>query len=227
MEDYNILANKYAAWHQSVKGADPYKEELDFLTESANVILDVGCGAGEALAYLAPHSIFSVGTDISIEMMHIGKKIAVDNSIGNIAFVVADLDNQPFKKNTFDYIFSRYALHHSDLSISLPELERCLIPGGRLLVRDLVTNFPMFQRFGWWHALVVFFKIPKRIIKRGFKSLKLFLDLGLDPTWIQHQVENNLMSPRKFRQAYHNLLPGCWFSGKRRNVVHWVSPSSK
>ena len=48
--------------------------------------------------------------------------------------VLADVNRLPFRDACFDYVVSRYTLHHTDLDASLPEVRRVLAPGGLLAI---------------------------------------------------------------------------------------------
>ena len=69
-------------------------------------ILDVGCGVGATSCYIAKmHNCKVVGIDITRKMLDWAKGKAKEKVVkGRVEFVVADVQNLPFKDNTFDVV---------------------------------------------------------------------------------------------------------------------------
>lgn len=104
-------------------------------------VLDLGCGNGyETKEYLKRKAKKVVGLDASVELLKQGKK-----QYPKIEFHNGLFENIPFLKNSFDYIFSRYALQTAkELDSIWKEAHRVLKPGGVFMF--LVTH-PIRQMY--------------------------------------------------------------------------------
>lgn len=91
-------------------------------------LLDLGCGAGQALIVLdlAPERV-AVGLDVDREALRLGRVLQPD-----LLLVCGRGEALPFRKGCFDLVASRVALPYMDLSRSLREVGRILAPGGRI-----------------------------------------------------------------------------------------------
>lgn len=67
--------------------------------EKRELILDAGCGTGMLLEKI-PSKQRVVGVDFSLEMIRVAR-----NKIGNSNFIRAEINNLPFKDNTFTKVF--------------------------------------------------------------------------------------------------------------------------
>jgi len=75
------------------------------------LILNVGCGKGREAMMIADHSQTKVtAVDLNFSMLELKDKIL---EFKQVDFVVASLFNLPFKKESFDYIFSHGVIHHT------------------------------------------------------------------------------------------------------------------
>jgi SAM-dependent methyltransferase len=101
-------------------------------------VLDLGCGLGTELGFLARVGFLAVGIDLS------GIALASAQSAFPVAnFVVADLRDLPFSDGAFDAILDRGTFHYmppDDRPRYEREARRVLQPGGRLLLRACLTT---------------------------------------------------------------------------------------
>ena len=106
-----------------------------------DLVLDVAAGTGHAARTLAPSVRAVVALDATAAMLEQGHNAAQQESHGNIIFVRGDARALPFPDRSFDIVVSRFALHHlEDPAIVLQEMRRCVRPGGRLAVADLLAD---------------------------------------------------------------------------------------
>ena len=95
-------------------------------------VLDAGCGGGRY-----SYAIYKIGAKsvIGLDYGDIGLKVAKKNygKINNLSFKKGDVLNLPFKKNTFDTVFSNGVIHHtSNVKKGISELVRVCKKGGNI-----------------------------------------------------------------------------------------------
>ena len=103
--------------------------------QSGRHALDIGCGVGGMLRFLAKHSGAHV-TGITLganEVKQAIDAIASDGLDGLCRVVEGDSRKMPFDDCTFDSAYAVYALkYYPNLTTVLSEVQRVLKPGGRL-----------------------------------------------------------------------------------------------
>jgi SAM-dependent methyltransferase len=101
-----------------------------------DLVLDVAAGYGEpgltAARAVAPNGRV-VCTDISVEMLAVGKERAAREAVRNIEFIERDAGELDFDDETFDAVVSRQGLQFlPDVGATLRRLRSFLKPYGRL-----------------------------------------------------------------------------------------------
>ena len=113
-------------------------------------ILDLGCGSGYLSFPVARKNpnCEVIGLDIVSEVLDSNRCLAKKEEINNLTFVNYDGIDFPFASGTFDWVVTRYALHHfPDIEHSIEEIQRCLKAGGRLFISDPSPNECDTERF--------------------------------------------------------------------------------
>ncbi|MBS1164304.1 MAG: Methyltransferase type 11 [Proteobacteria bacterium] len=96
------------------------------------LVLDVGCGAGESLVWLEKHGFVGIGVDRDPRTLAIAASRVVS------ALFHGDGARLPFADGCFDAVLSECSLSlMSDRRAALVEWARVLKPGGRLLLADV------------------------------------------------------------------------------------------
>lgn len=118
--------------------------------QEGDKILDLGTGSGYlafAIAQQHPKAAV-VGLDIVSKTLDQNKTLALKQGISNLEFMDYDGMTFPFRNNTFDWIVTRYALHHfPNIQYSFHEIARVLKRNGSLFVSDPTPNNTDSNRF--------------------------------------------------------------------------------
>jgi len=105
-----------------------------------DVVLDVAAGTGQAARSLAPEVRAVVAIDATEAMLAVGRAQADREGLSNIVFQRGDAARLPFLDASFSIVVCRYAVHHfAEPDAQLAEMARCVRPGGRLALADLVS----------------------------------------------------------------------------------------
>jgi ubiquinone/menaquinone biosynthesis C-methylase UbiE len=93
-------------------------------------VLDVGCGTGVYTELIARHARRTWGTDISPRMLDHAK----ENRRGNITWILADANHQPFENGTLDTVVCIGLFEYVDHAQLVMEISRVLKPGGAWII---------------------------------------------------------------------------------------------
>ena len=127
--DYDKSAETYDSRYREIQYLK-YQGMLENI-ELKGKVLDLGCGTGILGEFLNERL---VGIDISLEMLKQGED--------REKFIQGDMENIPFKENSFDTVLSFSAfMNLSDLNKGLREVKRVLKRGGLFLVTLLEKKF--------------------------------------------------------------------------------------
>jgi len=102
-------------------------------------ILDLGCGAGRHLIYMAKQTFEAHGTDISETGLRMTKERLEKQKLE--AFLVkCDMKMLPYKDSCFDAVICLHAIYHQKLTgiqETIPEIRRILKKKGSVLINFL------------------------------------------------------------------------------------------
>lgn len=97
-------------------------------------VLEIGCGLGTDLLQFARGGADVTGIDLTPNSIELVRK---HFSMENLPVVaqVADAENLPFEKSSFDLVYSFGVLHHTpDTQKAIDEVYRVLKPGGQIII---------------------------------------------------------------------------------------------
>lgn len=110
-----------------------YLRMIDMLDiNKRDTVLDVGCGYGRSLPYLASSSKKVIGIDISYQMIEEAKKIT--HSYNNIILQIAESESMDLDDNLVDKVICFAAFDAMHQNKALVEFNRICKIGGKLLV---------------------------------------------------------------------------------------------
>ena len=132
---WDRMARKYAAG--PIRNMEGYRQTIERTRRhlsKGDHVLEIGCGSGSTALLLAPDVAHITASDISSEMIAIGREKAAAQNVANIDFVRAEPRDDAFPGAPFDAVLAFNFLHLvADLSATLRRLNELLKPGGLLI----------------------------------------------------------------------------------------------
>eukprot|EP01065_Artemidia_motanka_P026831 TRINITY_DN32068_c0_g1_i1.p2 TRINITY_DN32068_c0_g1~~TRINITY_DN32068_c0_g1_i1.p2 ORF type:complete len:245 (+),score=91.49 TRINITY_DN32068_c0_g1_i1:40-774(+) len=120
-------------------------------------VLDLGSGAGIDVLLAAVRvgkGGHAVGVDMTPDMLSKARQNAKEKEISNATFRLGEIEHLPAADNEFDVVLSNCVINlSSDKGQVLKEAYRCLRPGGRLAVSDVVKTTELPQSLKTVEAL--------------------------------------------------------------------------
>jgi demethylmenaquinone methyltransferase/2-methoxy-6-polyprenyl-1,4-benzoquinol methylase len=143
-----LLSPIYDGFYRVVP-IDPHHEIARRLLPGTHRVLDV-CTGTALIPMVLSHrpEIFTVGLDLSPEMLAMGRLKLLGTHRENAALVRADAGQLPFEDRCFDAVTVSFGLHELPTAVrerAVREAARVLRSGGALIIADLDRP----PRFGW------------------------------------------------------------------------------
>jgi ubiquinone/menaquinone biosynthesis C-methylase UbiE/biotin operon repressor len=105
------------------------------------VVADLGAGEGTLAQLLAQRAERVIAVDLSPKMVEFGQQLARRNGLTNLEYRIGDIEEPPIDDGSLDLAVLSQALHHAEHpQRAVDAAFRCLKPGGRLIVLDLVRH---------------------------------------------------------------------------------------
>ena len=131
-----LIAEKYDKFYETIQGKaiDNIEKEIilrhiDGIT--GGYLLELGCGTGHWTEFFCGQGFKVTAIDESEAML----SIAENKKIKNATFIKADAKNLPFTDQCFSAVISVTMLEFvEDIKRLMDEIDRILIPGGRLVL---------------------------------------------------------------------------------------------
>jgi ArsR family transcriptional regulator len=136
--------------------------------------VDVGVGDGLLTLMLAEIAESVTAVDISREMLRQLAQRAERQGLANLETVEGELEDLPLPDNAFDVAVLSQALHHADdPARALTEACRVLVPGGRLLVIDLLAHTEEWVREKLQHRQLGFgeVELESLLVRAGLSDV--------------------------------------------------------
>jgi ubiquinone/menaquinone biosynthesis C-methylase UbiE len=117
-------------------------EQLEPLDDDM-LVLDVCCGAAHAAEVVAPRVRQVVGVDLTVSLLELGAARLAAAEVGNVLLQEGNAQALPFVDRSFDLAYCFASLHHvGDPAAAVAEMTRVVVPGGRVVVQDLIVPVP-------------------------------------------------------------------------------------
>jgi ubiquinone/menaquinone biosynthesis C-methylase UbiE len=142
MRRYDLTARMYEERYAEEQAAK-YQAALKHLSIKRNsIVLDVGCGTGLFIPYIAPEAETVVGVDISRRLLLQAKEHI--RPLCNVQLVQADADHLPFRTACFTEVFGFTVLQNMPNPLeTLLEIERNAKRGAPIVVTGLKKAFSL------------------------------------------------------------------------------------
>lgn len=134
---FNTIAGRLGKNYCPGRSWEAIGHLLLFLTPKLT-IADLGAGEGLISQLLARRAEHVYCVDNSPKMVEVGRDLAERNQLGNLTYVLGDIEAVPMKDGSVDLVILSQALHHANNpSKALAEAFRILRKGGQLAILDL------------------------------------------------------------------------------------------
>lgn len=148
---WNWIARRYAK--QPVADEAAYQAKLEKTREyfsPETEVLEIGCGTGSTAIAHAPYVKHIRAVDISEKMIAIAEGKAASESIGNIRFECAAVDDLDVADTSLDAVLALSILHLvSDRGAVIADIHRMLKPGGVFISSTACLG----DKMGWLRYL--------------------------------------------------------------------------
>ncbi|HVS63268.1 MAG TPA: metalloregulator ArsR/SmtB family transcription factor [Thermoanaerobaculia bacterium] len=135
---------------------------------------DFGCGTGQLTAAIAPFVRTVVAVDASEPMLAAAR--ARLERLGNVSLRAGELEAVPVEDASLDLAILSLVLHHlPDPARAIREATRCLAPGGRLLIVDMLAHEREDLRQQMGHVWLGFDpgEIAERLARAGLERVNV------------------------------------------------------
>ena len=137
---------------------------------------DLGVGDGLLTLMVATVADSVTAVDISTEMLAALRQRAAADGLRNIRTVPGDIERLPLAEASHEVVLLSQALHHAeDPDRALAEARRVLVPGGRVLVLDLLAHGEEWVRTKLQHRHLGFTEaaLAGHLEDAGFASVRV------------------------------------------------------
>ncbi|MGC8833578.1 MAG: class I SAM-dependent methyltransferase [Armatimonadota bacterium] len=197
-----------------VPGGSATKEQLRRLHNRYRValehsggrrVLEVACGAGMGLGYLAKAADFVVGGDYTERLLYLAKEHYGDR----MPLVRLDAQNLPFSDGAFDLVVIFEALYYlPDASRFVGEAYRVLSSGGTLIIGTVNKDAPGFVPSPFSTR---YFSVPELcdlVVQKGFQQPRFFASFPIGKQGLKGLVLSALREAAVRLRLVPNTLEG-------------------
>lgn len=148
---FGAVGSRWGEVRRDLFGEQFLMPTLMALVEPTVVVADLGCGAGDMTALLAPNVSRVIAIDHEAVMLDIASARLSD--FDNVTLSLGDLTSLPIEDDAVDIALVMLVLHHvSEVDAALQEVRRILKPGGRLVLLDMTQHDRESYQFRMGHV---------------------------------------------------------------------------
>ena len=104
-------------------------------------IADLGAGEGAFSLLLAQRAKKVIAVDTSAKMIEVAREQAQRHGVENVEYRLGDMEEVPIDDGSVDLVFFSQSLHHAlHPERAVEEAARILLPGGRIVILDLMKH---------------------------------------------------------------------------------------
>ena len=183
-----------------------YKFASDFA--KGKTVLDIGCGTGIGLDFLAESAEVVVGTDYSEETVEYARK---GNDNVNLTFEVMDCKDLKFDDGKFDLVTSFNLIEHiHGQEKFIQEVKRVLKPNGIFICSTPNTKvFNPGGQYYHFHVHEFTFSELKTLLEKYFNEVKIFGQLynSAEASILFHPLNRYLYRLKELSGPLKSLFP--------------------
>ena len=211
----SIISKTKQSFEASFAEADRYNRQTQdsehlnsilntLMLENEDKLLDLGTGSGYLAFYIAKNypNVTVFGLDIVSDTLNKNRQKAYEEKVPNIEFANYDGINNPYQNGFFDWVVTRYALHHfPDIQHAFCETARVLKPGGYFFISDPTPNENDSLRFVDAYMQLLddghnkFYTLDEFVTFANYSGMKLV-----------DYYYSSITFPRKITNEYNELL---------------------
>lgn len=183
-----------------------------FRRRGVKKILDLGCGSGRQIIYLAKHKFKVYGIDIAPKGIELTKswlkkeKLKANLKIGNI------YKKLTYPNNFFDAVVSTSTIHHEkikNIRKLIKEIERVLKPGGLIFITVRKRKFKKF-----WPKFTIIEKYGKQKTRYKVIGPRTYICIEGAEKGMTHYLFNKEL----IRQEFKNFkIYDIWMDSNKRH----------
>jgi MPBQ/MSBQ methyltransferase len=191
-------------------------------------VLDVGCGLGGSARYLASEQQCRVtGIDLTQEFVEVANALTQMVGLSQVAeFHQGSALAMPFENNSFDIVWTEHVqMNIADKHAFYSEIDRVLMPGGRLVFHDIFQGEggELYYPVPWAEEKSISFLAAPKLVQDTLEDLQFKILDWEDKSqqsleWFKIAVEK-LKAPEQLPPLGLHLLMGSTTKVKFENLV--------
>jgi len=206
---------------------------LDSARLEGAVSLDVGCGTGRHLEVMSQYVAEAFGVDLSESVETAQEHVG---GLPNVHIIQADLRALPFRKETFDLVYSIGVLHHTPDTRQAFMSVAPLVKRGGVLAVWVYSPYGLLKRmqapfYAFWRAIMR--RLPLRVVLlfsyaavplywgyKIFPPILVVVPFARHPNWEHRVLDTFDMYTPKYTRTHTKEEVLEWFSHSGFSQAH-------